>query len=192
MRTKLFIALFMVSCFSFSQNENEKWDAKCSTYSNFTYGFCWVFPKVFEMSRVVGTEKHTVFKACSPKNIIGTFVNVQMTNNDETITEFYDNYTKILSTIDEMTYNNTGEKIINRTTKLCNFCGRRAIKSVYLSEMSDDRYKSHDVLRTIDYMYMKDGYLFIVTLKYLRDVEKAIGRSRVESILKGYSNIVRY
>lgn len=191
-----YLFLLLVSLPAYSQNENakERWDSESYVYSNFKYGFSWLFPTDIKWEKIGGSALHTVFKVKQPDTAITAYVNINKIESepaDKDIWDFYEKWNTMIEHLSKQAYQMTGEKTLQRNAKKCLFCGKRAIKQRYTSSIEDDRYPKPLCLITISYYFIQDWHMYSATIKMPQEVYEALSTNDLnpEDIFKGFALI---
>lgn len=183
--------MYSTSCYS----QDERWDSKNYIYSNFQYGFSWTLPNDVTWDRIVGTEKHTVFKIVQPDTNITVFVNANKIESNDAknadIWKVYDTIVKNSKKYDELVEKNTGIKTISHTFEKCIFCGQHAYKAYHHGSLKDDRYDEPLEIISLSYSYAHNGYTFSVTIKSYKFVYDEVAEY-IKDIFKGYTIVNKY
>lgn len=191
----LLLILLLIGCNFSAYSQAERWDPKNCIYSNYHFGFSWTFPSDVTWEKIVGTEKHTVFKVVQPDTDITAFVNVNRVESNETdaidIWKTYDNIVANYKKIDKYIEENTGMKTVSHTFEKCIFCGKPAYKSYHHSSFIDDRYDEPLEVISLTYSYAYKGFTFMVTIKSYKSVYEIIEKY-IQDIFKGYIIVNSY
>lgn len=179
------------------EEENERWDKESGVYSNFEYGFAWQLPREITWIKIGGTERHTVFKATIPSEGIVVLVNVKQVAVNGAIDIW--NYAEQMKAYFRA---KEGKQAINGeyfqytvNSEKCILCGKHALKLNYISWQEDDRHDEPVVYRSFDYIYVYDGYIYILAVKMLEemyeDIKEAdldfLPEDMVDEIYSGYT-----
>lgn len=168
-----------------SKNSFEKWDADNYIYTNHTYGFGWNLPADFEWKRIEGHEKHTAFRA--EGGPIAVFVNVQVQNQDVDLWTAYDKFTSMLEQMDISLEKRTGQLNYERTFEKCSLFGKHAIKTTFKEYFKDSRYEEPIENYAEEYIFIKDGYNYVVAVKLPKEVyEEYDYQETISDIFKGF------
>lgn len=147
-------------------------------------------PNDVDWERVVGTEKHTVFKIVQPDTDITAFVNVnKIQSKDIENADMWDVYDKIVKQFkeaDKLIEANTGMKTLNHIFEKCIFCGKHAYKAYHHGSLKDDRYDDALEIISLSYSYAHNGYTFMVTVKSYKEVFD-LAEEYIKDIFKGYT-----
>ena len=167
----------------------EKWDEKSYIYSNYTYGFGWNLPKDFKWKRIEGYEKHTVFRA--EWECIAVFVNVHVQKVD-----YWDVFDKMVQTLHQMDASlekRIGQINYERTVEKFNLLGQHAIKTTFKEYLKDSRYEEPIENYAEEYMFIKDGYNYVVAIKFPKVVYDELDCTEmISEIFKGFRFTARY
>lgn len=193
MKNILVFALFICMACANAEAQNERWDSKSCMYSNYTYGFYWKLLPDIKWIKVPGIEKHTVFRATTAKDIMTCFVSVSSEDGQHKYDpwETFEYLKSKMNQVDEIIYENSGEKITDRTFLKCIFCGRKAIKTTYTAIVNDDRYDEPYVIKAIDYIYTYNNRTYIVSAKMPLELYNNVKNS-VSDLFMGYGISVMY
>jgi hypothetical protein len=141
--------------------------------------------------KISGTAKHTVVKFVQPETQLTIFVNIRKVKADKQIDdiwEIYDEYVRMLPSIQQSVNVNSVENITDYHFQKTEFCGKHAIKLCYQSEIEDDRYKEKNQITTKDYSFIHNHGITTVSIKCYDDVLEAFLDEGVtlEDFLKGF------
>ncbi len=169
----------------------ERWDAQHYIYTNYTYGFGWNLPQVFEWEKMDGQEKHTVFRAqCTPFTV---FVNAQVADNKVDLWTVYDRFTSALEQLDLAAEKKTGLLVYERTFEKCNLIGQHAIKTTFKEYFKDSRYKEPMESYAEEYMVILNGYIMTIALKIPKAVYDSVDCSEaISEVFKGFRMSIKH
>ena len=174
-----------------SKNSFEKWDAENYIYTNHTYGFGWNLPTDFEWKRIEGHEKHTAFRA--EGGPLAVFVNVQVQNQDVDLWATYDKFTSMLEQMDVSLEKRTGQLNYERTFEKCTLFGKHAIKTTFKEYLKDSRHTEPIENYAEEYIFIKDGYNYVVAVKLPKEVyEEYDCQETISDIFKGFRLSVKH
>lgn len=174
-----------------SKNSFEKWDANNYIYTNHTYGFGWNLPADFEWKRIEGHEKHTAFRA--EGGPLAVFVNVQVQNQDVDLWATYDKFTSMLEQMDVSLEKRTGQLNYERTFEKCTLFGKHAIKTTFKEYLKDSRHTEPVENYAEEYIFIKDGYNYVVAVKLPKEVyEEYDCQETISGIFKGFRLSVKH
>lgn len=169
--------------------ENERWDKDNYIYANYEYGFHWALPPDIKWTKTIGTEKHTIFKVSAANGGIVAFVNANVlkkrNKQTQTFWDVFEKYKSLTLEMDDKIYDATGEKITERTFDKYVFCGKKSIKTTYVSTINDDRFFDPLITKTINYIYLYNNTIYTVSVKMNMELYKKIEKD-INIFFKGY------
>lgn len=169
--------------------ENERWDKDNYIYANYKYGFHWALPPDIKWTKTIGTEKHTIFKVSAANGGIVAFVNANVLEKrkkqTQTFWDVFEKYKSLTLEMDNKIYDATGEKITERTFDKYVFCGKKSIKTTYVSIINDDRFFDPLITKTINYIYLYNNTIYTVSVKMNTELYKKIEKD-INIFFKGY------
>ena len=172
-------------------DEMERWDKDNYIYSNYQYGFGWNLPTDYEWKRVMGHEKHTIFRAESDSFYV--FANVQDMVGNLDLWQKFSEITELLLNTDVYLEHKTGQITYERTFEKCNILGKHAIKTTFKEYLSDSRYENPVENYVEEYLVVIDGYLFILAVKLPQRIYNDYDCAEVISnVFKGFRLATKY
>jgi len=179
---------------SFSTNV-ERWNKEMCVYSNFKYGFAVQLPRDVVWWLTTGTSKHTVVKFAQPHTNMVLFANIQEVDARAKDMDMWDKFEEMKQYVakDVVSHvsNNSKETIKDLKLYKVTFCGKHALKQQYTAIVSDDRYEEPDIYYSMNYILIRDRYLYNFTVKCYKDVYDEMQKDgiRLEDWLKCFSMI---
>ena len=172
-------------------NEVERWDKDNYIYSNYQYGFGWNLPPDLEWKRVIGQERHTVFRAEGAP--FSVFANIQDMVGELDLWQKYSQITELLLDVDLKIEKASGMIVYERTFEKCNLLGKRAIKTTFKEYFSDSRYDRPQENIAVEYLVVLDGYLFILAVKMPKQIyDEYDCTEAISNIFKGFRLATKY
>lgn len=170
---------------TYSNADDERWDAKNYSYSNYTFGFGWSLPKDFEWEKELGHEKHTPFRAAGGPFVV--FVNAQRNNNGSDLWPIYDRFIEAIEASDTEIEKRTGQMVYERTFEKCTLLGKHAIKTTFKEYFKDSRFNNPIENFASEYFIIVNGYTLIVAVKLPLSVYNEYEcDSMISNIFKGF------
>lgn len=165
---------------------NDIWDDKNAAYTNHIYAFHWFLPPLLSWHKVIGQEKHTVFRAES-ENGMTVFVNIKQYNEKIDSFDMWSNFDK-MTELNIMAMKQAKERSGVETTLVksekCRFAGENAIKLIRKEQIKDD--VRDDTYYGVTYQFFKDNAIWHVSFKCKENIYNFLSEDEIKGIFKGF------